>query len=586
MHQASAHRRAWLSALAVVGLFLVGSTSAQAALTAPADGAVYRGDVPFNEDTGGRMVNKLTVADVPGVSSLSTQAKIDASTGYYLSGSGANCLSTSAAAANLANPLRTLPAADKATKTRITVTRNSDNQVVYDQTRDSNQNSDFVSLLTIAFGGDTPNTNPPQPWKPQPYSGTWLTNGQQAGMYTLRSATRDVVRGDPNAAVLPTDSATVKAGKKNNISTCAIRDSVESRTFEYRPWEQRFKDTLQNSGGVDFNLKSSREVQWNLRNGVQSTIKNSPESFTVVKLPTNASIVLPPDPSVCSPNPQACLPPAPDCDSDPTCKDRLVVINYKEDASGQSLLGFFDLQSRMFVAAAKVGNNTAILKSAGLLDPQILALKSQLATEAAKYGISMAQLSAMKVRYISQNKEISLSLDEGLEQVVSTGMDGATIKGGPAVSAGVITHLVTGAYKGTAGGPYKVFGSALTAPPIANAPEIPALPAPLTSYGPLVQGLLQNGGLGLRQVKGKDYQSGQHIYSLALGLEPAIDKLLYLPGDAATVSDKSIDFVGVPLAIAQTGACNTSGDCVGFGLLLGAGAALYDSPVEIPALLP
>jgi hypothetical protein len=193
----------------------------------------------------------------------------------------------------------------------------------------------------------------------------------------------------------------------------------------------------------------------------------------------------------------------------------------------------------------------------------------------------------MKLSYVSGGTETKISLDEGLEQLASSGLpDGTTIKGGPSVQAGVVLHTILGTYKGaanTAAGPYKVYGSAMTVPAVPTA-EVPALPAPVTSYGPLVQSLIRTGGLGLRQVQAKEYTGGNHIYALAAGIEPSVAKLLYIPGDAATIPDKSIDFVGVPLSITSGGVCNSQGQCAGIGFLIGAGAALYDSPVAIPPL--
>lgn len=590
MRTDSTHRRARAIVLAALGIFLIGSTSAQAALTAPTS-TVYRGDVPFNEDTGGRHRSNLAPGDVTGPTGTpATQTQLDQTVGTYFLGFGLSCLSVSTGTSNSTNPLRTVPAADKTSQSYVQITRDSDNQVVFTQNHLSNQNTPLIPSAS----------DPPLPDKPQPYGGTWTTAGAPAGFYTARSYKRDITRGNPAIAVLPTDSSATRLSKRNPVATCGINGpggtaptnvQVSEVKFEYRPWEQRFKDTLQTAGGVDFNLNSSREFQISLRGNRQSAIKNAPQAFTVVKLPTNADVVLPSDPTVCLPDPEACLPPTPtECQAASACKDRLVMIDYRADGAKDSLLGIFDLQSRAFVAVATVGDNFSVLKSAGSLDPQIQALKGQLATQAAKLGIGFSQLSAMKVSSVSGGKETKLSLDEGLEQLVSTGMiNGTTVQGGPAVNAGVVVHLIGGGYKrapGTAGtdpGPYKVYGSAMTAPAVPTA-TVPALPAPVTEYGPLVQGLIQTGGLGLRQVQAKGYTGGQHIYALAAGIEPSVAKLLYIPGDVASFTDKSVDFVGVPLVITQGGLCNAAGDCVGIGFLTGAGAALYDSPVAIPPL--
>jgi hypothetical protein len=587
---------------AVLGVLVFGGSSAQAALTAPQNGGVYRGDVPFNEDAGGRSRSLLTPADTAGgPASLDTQPELDASAGYITPAIPpfipapipGGCLSKSSSASNAANPLRTLPAADTTAQSYVQITRNADTAQV--------MRADHFSNQTLIILQTTPPT--PQAWENQPYGGTWLTAGAQAGMYTARSYKRDIVRGDPNAPVLVTDTATQKANKRNAISTCRINTGttandalVSTVQFEYRPWEQRFKDTLNNAGGVDFNINSSREFQFSLRDGRQSTIKDAPQSFTVIKMPTDAGLVLPPDPSVCLADPAVCTPTTPQqCASAPaSCSDRLVIINYTGDKAPngdtQQLFGLFDLDSRAFVSYVRMGNTVVILKSLGQVDAQVLALKQQLIIEAAKLGINGAQLSAMQLSYVGGGTTTKLSLDEALEFLTQTGRpNGATIIGGPAVEAGVVIHLIIGTYKGlplSTTGPYSIYGSALTLPPLTGLPALPALPAPLDTYGPLVDGLLAAGGIGVRQIKAAGYTGGSHIYALAAGLEPATQKLLYIPTDAATISDKSIDFVGVPLVVINGGACNALGQCAGLGVLTGAGVALYDSPVTIPPLLP
>ena len=115
----SARRGAAVVAVAVTGL-LAGATGAHGALTAPTNGAVYRGDVPFNEDTGGRSRSALTPADTAGgPSTLDTQPELDASAGLHHAGdpavppepeSGRLPLEEHAASSNATNPLRKLPA--------------------------------------------------------------------------------------------------------------------------------------------------------------------------------------------------------------------------------------------------------------------------------------------------------------------------------------------------------------------------------------------------------------------------------------------------------------------------------------------
>ncbi len=378
--------RVRMLALAGMGAALLAAPSAQAALTAPAAGGVYRGDAPFNEDTGGRIRSALTPADTPNVTSLNTQTKLDQSAGGILFGSNAGCLvkGNGLFNSNVTNLLRTLANADTATRSSLVITRDADGAVVFSQQHLSNQ--DFLAA--------------PAPSAAQPFDGTWLTAGAKAGMYTARSTKRDIVRGDPNAPVLATDTDAQKAAKRNALSTCRINAStsttpdpdvvVSTVHFEYRPWEQRFKDMLQTAGGIDFNLGSSREFQLTLRGGCQSAVKDAPGAFTVVKLPTDGGLVLPSDPSACSADVAACLPPTPpDCASRPAaCVDRLVVLNYSDDSD--QVLGFFDLETRAFAAYVKIGGSQAVLKSLGSADAQVAELKQQLIAAAAPLGIDAA----------------------------------------------------------------------------------------------------------------------------------------------------------------------------------------------------
>ncbi|WP_354698994.1 hypothetical protein DSM112329_04694 [Paraconexibacter sp. AEG42_29] len=570
-------------ALAGLGVALCGVPNSQAALTAPVDATVYRGDVPVQENTGGRVRSALTPADVPGVASLDTQGELDTSAGGTLFGARTGCLvkGNGLLNSNVTNPLRTLTDADTATQGSVVITRDADNAVVYSQGHLSNQ--DFLAA--------------PSPSSAQPFGGTWLTQGATAGTYTARSYKRDIVRGDANAAVGANDTAAQKASKRNALATCRINTSttatpnpdvlVSTVKFEYRPWEQRFRDTLQTSGGIDFNLNSSREFQLTLRGNRQSVVRNAPEAYTVVKLPSDAGLLLPADPSVCADDIAACLPPTPPaCAENPAaCTDRLVVLSY--GSSTEEVIGFFDLKTRAFVAYVKVGNSVAVLKSAGDLDAQVLALKQQLIAAAAPLGIDAARISAMKLSSVSDGgTQTALSLDEGLEQLAGTGMvNGATVQGAPSAQAGVIVHTILGGYQGTAAGPYKVTGT-LTTPATPGLPALPALPAPLTTYGPLIEGLIGTSGIGARQVSASRYTGGRHVYALAAGVEPTNPKLVYIPTDVATISDSSIDFVGAPLSVTQGGVCNAQGACVGVAFFVGAGGAVYDSPVAIPPLLP
>ena len=195
----------------------------------------------------------------------------------------------------------------------------------------------------------------------------------------------------------------------------------------------------------------------------------------------------------------------------------------------------------------------------------------------------------MQLSYVGGGTTTKLSLDEGLEFLTQTGRpNGATIIGGPAVEAGVVIHTIIGTYTGlplSTTGPYTVYGSALTLPPLTGLPALPALPAPLTAYGPLVEGLLAAGGVGVRQIKAASYTGGRTSTRWRRGWSRRRRSCSTSRPMRRTITDKSIDFVGVPLVMLNGGSCNVLGQCAGLGILTGAGAALYDSPVTIPPLL-
>ena len=136
---------------------------------------------------------------------------------------------------------------------------------------------------------DHPADHPPTPqaWEAQPYGGTWLTAGAQAGFYTARSYKRDIVRGDPNAAVLATDTAAQKAAKRNAIATCRINAAIDGKRRARLDGPVRVPAVgaaLQ--GHAQQRRRRGLQPQLLARVPVpdarrpQSTIKNAPDAFT------------------------------------------------------------------------------------------------------------------------------------------------------------------------------------------------------------------------------------------------------------------------------------------------------------------
>lgn len=186
-----AARRVLSIAGAVALTAAMGAGTAEAALTSPADGTVYRdGAVPISESVGARFVKADGATEMSALEKLACQTR------------------------STANPNA------RTARTLITVVRVSDNAVVF-QGEKPNQSA-LPSLLNDQGGA---------------WSTAWaIPENAAAGAYQVRSTAENRRR--------------VSAANPCQLETVLL----DTRTIEYRPWQHTFKDVF-GGGRVSMNVQ-------------------------------------------------------------------------------------------------------------------------------------------------------------------------------------------------------------------------------------------------------------------------------------------------------------------------------------------
>lgn len=360
---AGARRRksvAILSAVGVAGGLCAGI--ANAAVTSPSEGAVYRGGVvPIVESVGGR--------------------RLDAAGNEIPNNAGApnfNACGTTSSSATTTDPA----SASSLAHTRIKLFKPGDST-----TPIVNALSPTRTIGTIA--GIFPVYD-----RGGPFSVQWtIPDDAEPGVYTVVVSVTDRKR----------STATVLSGTTSTLAACTSTTTTETRTFEYRPWTNKFKDFFDN-GDVSFNL-APREFAATIH-GVSTPIVNGGENrMRVFSLSDPTGLAFPDDPSTCAGDPASCLPAgAAECaPSDTACDGRFVVINWA--ANAQSFVrGVFDLDTKAFLAAVSYGGNSGVLFSLGTEgDAAARDLLNQIAALAAEQGIDLWSLLATRVKVTLHN---------------------------------------------------------------------------------------------------------------------------------------------------------------------------------------
>ena len=423
------------------------------------------------------------------------------------------------------------------------------------------------------------------------FNATFNLEGQPAGTYTITTTTYNRVRETSGFTV----ATNCVVGTPTGPQTFELGPVVETKTFEYRPWQYIFTDVF-GGGRISLNTVPA-ETQQRVGNQLGRIHNGNQTAFA---LPSDGTFMLPPDPSACAANPSSCLPAgAVLCDPAAGCDPRVLIVNFNDGT--QMLHGVFDLKTRAYIARTAVGKTVRVQASLGTEnDVMYKDLLSQLGTAAAEQGLDLASLLATRVQVSNGTQAVGLSVLNGLQVDPTTTPAGIQIFSNTTVSAGLILNVYAALggtceatagdsdpntpapdrYTNTAGWGYTVQKSDLV-------PDVPRV-SPADSLGiggPIyhIRGdfsgptlLAMNNTLaGVNTLSGEP--NGYPVWIEALGL--AGSPLL---GDNTPA--KTMDFLGTALWSASE--TPTVIGCTTVDFMLGTGVAVYNAPADVFTALP
>jgi len=430
--------------------------------------------------------------------------------------------------------------------------------------------------------------------------------GQPAGTYTVTTTTYNRIR-EVTKSIGGTLVTNCVVGTPSGPQTWDAGPVVETKTFEYRPWQYIFTDVFGN-GSVSMNVKPA-ETQQRIGATKAGIFKGHQLAFS---LPSESTFMLPADPTVCADNPLGCLPPtAVPCDVDAGCVPSVIITSYNKgnvyDSPAQTLIGVFDLTSGAYIAYTKIGDRSRLQASLGTdLDAQYKDVLAQLSAGAASAGIDLASLLATTVRVSDGNQEIKLSLLNGLQIDPATVPAGLQILSDTTVQAGLILNIysaIAGTCAGSSGANANVGDSDPTTPapdrytPLSPygytveksdlLPEVPRVSpaAELGIGGPIyhISGVFKSPGdlvnisaplVGVDTLPNEP--NGYPVWIEALGL--AGSPLNIAP--ATTTSARTMDFLGTAMWSASETDLSILG-CLTIDFMLGLGAAIFNNPLPV-----
>lgn len=445
-----------------------------------------------------------------------------------------------------------------------------------------------------------------QSWRGGPWSQTVDLTGKPAGIYTVETRIHNKVRSAHNLSTSPPNGIPCTTGTPTNAGVAfpnpptngfVAGPVIEIATFEFRPWQQTFVDYF-GGGAVRFNV-TPEEFTWEVNGTKAPLIKGAAAdaAMSFFWLPQTggldfenpegmlesllASLFTPPaDPTACVADPMSCLPAtAVPCNPSAGCEPRIAFINYSAGSGLQAnqLIGFFDLDTRAFVAYARTGGKQRVLASGGpVLDELLHGAWSNLVDQARAAGIDLPTL-------LNQPIELSVPIGEENVTVTISLLNGAQITNSPipaspagplAVAAGLIIHI--GAWSGPDLGLGNGSAYGYT---VQSAEDLPALP-PLPSIG----ALLVSGGKIRHVVGNMPDGGGEHVIALSADTSPGepngLPIWLPLVSGAGTVSDSGVEFIGDDLLVLDFELC-ILGECSGAGTVIGTGLAMFPrSPLD------
>ena len=142
--------------------------------------------------------------------------------------------------------------------------------------------------------------------------------------------------------------------------------------------------------------------------------QGTPQSQTFFSF--GGAFLLPSDPEACA-DYHNCLPSgAVECDPAAGCMPRLMVINQRLQGTPNGMIGFFDLETKAFIAAAEVDGTSRVLFSLGTTNDALYhSLLENLATKLGAQGIDLMAILGTEVSVANANDHLSLSLLNGLQ---------------------------------------------------------------------------------------------------------------------------------------------------------------------------
>jgi len=425
------------------------------------------------------------------------------------------------------------------------------------------------------------------------FSLTLSMAGRAPGTYTVTTVNTNMTKSDETTPTL-TGACTVGTPNPSNPTQIVPGPVTTTTTFIYRPWQYEFTDVFGN-GSVQSNV-IPRENKFKV--GTQSTpiYAGTPQNTTFYALPDATTFELPSDPAACAADPASCLPStAVKCEPGPGCTPRLMIINEpagKAPTAPNGLVGVFDLDTKAFIALAKVGATQRVLSSLGTdLDARYHDMLVKLAAQVAAHGGNLNTILASKVTVNNGQYATSLSLLNALQIDPSNAHGGIQISSDATAQAGLILDIYADLVPNTCA----------TKPAVTNT-SVPARFTPQVPYGYTVEksDVLPNvpaaGPLGtiaggpLFHITGKFRKQSEGAIidtaSAVLGADTAANEPNGYPvwlepfvAAGATATPHTMDFLGT--ATWSASESNLLGQCLVVDFMLGTGVAVYNNPLPV-----
>ena len=410
--------------------------------------------------------------------------------------------------------------------------------------------------------------------------------GKPGGVYTVTTTHRNMVK-----TGLFGSAAACTVGSPGPTGTTSVAgEVVETTQFEYRPWQVNFKDAL-GKGKVHANIVP-REFTFSIGSRSAPVYQGTPQSQSFYSF--GGHFLLPSDPAACAELITNCLPNgAVACEPSTGCVPRIMVINQPYRNGRTGMIGFFDLATKAFIAAASVDNSTQVLFSLGTTNDALYA--DLLQRLGSTLGADLMSILATRVELDNGQNQLSLSLLNGLQIDPSSGGQGIRLYTPGTVQAGVILDIYS-SLRPTGGtcvnnaasssdGPTRYTRNEDNGYTVNKTDLLPEVPR-VGPLGAIVGGPVYN-------IQGKFKPDALvNTASAVIGVDTAADEPNGYPvwispfiSGVNTGAPKTMDFLGTatwsasetPIQIPVV----APDGCLVVDFMLGTGVAIYDNPLPV-----